>query len=712
MNAGPKVRSSEGGEGDPLASCLIEIARHFGFALGRGQLGSVALDTDGRIPFHQCPVLLDQLGLINETLHANRLPQESTAYPLIVWQTDGRYALIFDANEGQVLVWRPETGTPVWTNKAEFPREAIRQIISVAGDPDALRDEEAPWHAKGRKHWFWSEIRKEVRSFRPVIVASLIINLLALALPLFSMNVYDRVLPNKAESTLWVLAIGVLLAFGLEFALRTARANVVDRIGLRLDQRLSQKIYARLLSIPLSARQGHTGALAARVSEFATVRDFFGSTTVVLIVDLAFLVLFVAAIAYIGGWLALIPLAAIAGMALAGWYLQRKVSDAARNAQADHGLQQTLLVETIAGSETVKAMAAEGGMIGRWYQLSLIGRQSQLVLRNINMRAVALASTFQQVSSISLVVGGYYLFAAEKISMGAIIAIVMLASRSLAPAGQIAFLLTRYRQAEETLASIERLFEGEDERRRGGISAPPSLSSAVVSLEEVEFAYPESSTLALDRINLRIEPGERIGIIGRVASGKSTLGRLLCGLYEPTGGAMLIDGMDSRQLRPQDLREQFRFVGQDADLFSGSLRDNLTLGRSVQDEASLMRALQITGAEQFLARDAGGFERKVGEHGRRLSGGQRSFVALARALVTPANLLFLDEPSGAMDSQTEKLLVERLSQNLSKQCTLVVSTHRPALLSLCDRLIILDKGKIVADGPMQEIIARSGMPRN
>lgn len=712
MNADPEIKPNEGGEGDPLASCLIEIARHFGFVLGKGQLSSVALDQRGYIPFHQCSVLLDQLGLINEVLHSSKLPKEDTGYPVILAQKDGRYAILFEANEDQVLVWRPETGARVWTDKSELPPETIEQIIFVAGDPDVLRDEEAPWHAKGRKHWFWSEIRKEARAFRPVLLASLIINILALALPLFSMNVYDRVLPNKAEATLWVLAIGVVLAFALEYALRTARAAVVDRIGLRLDQRLSQKIYSRLLSIPLAQRQGHTGALAARVSEFATVRDFFGSTTIVLIVDLAFLVLFVAAIAYIGGFLAFVPIAAITGMAVAGYHLQRKVGDAAKNAQADHGLQQTLLVETIAGSETVKAMAAEGGMIGRWYRLAQVGRQSQLVLRDINMKAVSLASTFQQISTISLVVGGYYLFAADKISMGAIIAIVMLASRSLAPAGQIAFLLTRYRQAEETLKSIERLFEGEDERRSGSVSAPPSLGNAVITLEDLEFAYPEASTVALDRINLRIEPGERIGIIGRVASGKSTLGRLLCGLYEPTGGAMLIDGMDSRQVRVQDLRERFRFVGQDADLFSGSLRDNLTLGRSVQDEASLMRALQATGAEQYLARDAGGFERRVGEHGRRLSGGQRSFVALSRAFVTPADLLFLDEPSGAMDSQTEKLLVERLSQNLPQGCTLVVSTHRPALLALCDRLIILDKGKIVADGPKQEIMSRTGMVRD
>jgi ATP-binding cassette subfamily C protein LapB len=376
--------------------------------------------------------------------------------------------------------------------------------------------------------------------------------------------------------------------------------------------------------------------------------------------------------------------------------------------QTDHGLQQTLLVESIAGMETLKSMAGEGGMVGRWYRLAEIGTASQQRLRRINTAAVSLATSFQQVSTISLIIGGYYLFDAGKISMGSIIAIVMLASRSLAPAAQIAFLLTRGRQARETLDSIERLFEGADERKLGSVTAPATIRASDIRLENLEFRYPDAPTAALDGINATIGPGERVAIVGRVASGKSTLGRVLCGLYQPTDGAMLIDGIDSRQFRPQDMRECFRFVGQDADLFTGSVKDNLTLGRGDASDDALIAALRTTGADQFIGRDASGFDRTVGEHGRRLSGGQRSFLALARAFVTPAKLLYLDEPTGAMDSQTEKLFVDRLSQSLTPGQTLIISTHRPALFSLCSRLIVLDNGRIVADGPKEQVIAASG----
>jgi ATP-binding cassette subfamily C protein LapB len=472
--------------------------------------------------------------------------------------------------------------------------------------------------------------------------------------------------------------------------------------------RLAGKIYGRLLATPPEERRGHTGAMAARVSEFMTVRDFFAATTLTLVVDVAFLAIFVFVIALIGGWLALVPLAIIAAMAVAGWVLQNKVVAAAQDAQADHGLQQTLLVESLAGMETLKSLAGEGRMLGRWHSLAEISGHSQHRLRNISSLAVGLAQSFQQVSTIALIVGGYYLFASGQITMGAIIAIVMLSSRSLAPAGQIAFLLTRGRQANETLTSIERLFEGEDERKLGSSLAPATITAPTVQLENVRFAYPDAGNSALDGLNLTIKPGERIAVVGRVASGKSTLGRILCGIYRPSDGAMLVDGVDSRQYRPQQLREAFRFVGQDAALFTGSIKDNLQLGSRDVSEDRLVEAMRATGADVFLSRDAGGFDRPVGEAGRRLSGGQRAFLSLTRALVTPSELLFLDEPTGAMDSQTEQFFVERLSQVLTDRQTLVIATHRPALFALCNRLIVLDKGRVVADGPIAEVIASSG----
>jgi ATP-binding cassette subfamily C protein LapB len=693
---------------DPLVECLAELSRRYATTGSRASLDHLPRDLYGRLPGHQAEAGLELLGLNYEPRRGRKLPRADADYPALAELAGGEYALILEVRGTDVLVWRPFRGEEAWEPLRAVEREFAGRLLMVRADPDRLRAMEAPWHAKGRGHWFWSELRKERHAFSPVLLASLLINLLAIALPLFSMNVYDRVIPNKAQATLWILAIGTAIAFGLEFALRRARTAVVDDISRRLDLRLAGKIYGRLLATPPEERRGHTGAMAARVSEFMTVRDFFAATTLTLVVDVAFLAIFVFVIALIGGWLALVPLAIIAAMAVAGWVLQNKVVAAAQDAQADHGLQQTLLVESLAGMETLKSLAGEGRMLGRWHSLAEISGHSQHRLRNISSLAVGLAQSFQQVSTIALIVGGYYLFASGQITMGAIIAIVMLSSRSLAPAGQIAFLLTRGRQANETLASIERLFDVEDERKLGSSLAPATITAPTVQLENVRFAYPDAGNSALDGLNLTIKPGERIAVVGRVASGKSTLGRILCGIYRPSDGAMLVDGVDSRQYRPQQLREAFRFVGQDAALFTGSIKDNLQLGSRDVSEDRLVEAMRATGADVFLSRDAGGFDRPVGEAGRRLSGGQRAFLSLTRALVTPSELLFLDEPTGAMDSQTEQFFVERLSQVLTDRQTLVIATHRPALFALCNRLIVLDKGRVVADGPIAEVIASSG----
>ena len=702
MAEGPIVETRKS---DPLLTCIGQLAERFGVSFAPAMLASLARGEDQQLPMHQAEPALELLGLNCDAARPAKLPRQPAAYPAIVALKGLGPVVIHELRDGDVLVWRPDSGSAQWEPFATLQAHYGGWLATVFGDPTALRETGQPWDTKARGHWFWSELYKVRRDFGPVLTASLLINLLALALPLFSMNVYDRVIPNRAVSTLWVLALGVGIAFVLDYALRRARTKVLDGVGHDLDLKLSQKIFSRILAAPLAERKGQTGNLVARVSEFSIVRDFFASTTIVLIVDLAFLVLFVALIAYIAGWLAMVPLVAMAIMAVLGIRLQRQVVRAAIEAQADYGLQQTLLVESVAGMETLKSVAGEGAMLGRWRKLAELGAHSQNRLRDISSQAIGLASSFQQVSNIALIVGGYYLFDAGKITMGAIIAIVMLSSRSLAPAGQLAFLLTRGQQARQTLDSIQRLWEGADERRQGSASLTPHVRSANIRFEGVEFTYPEASAPSLSGINLSIAPGDRIAIIGRVASGKSTLGRIVCGLYQPSGGAMLVDGIDSQQYRPQELRSAFRFVGQDAGLFSGTIKDNLQLGADIVSDEDMLAALRHVGADQFLSREAGGFDRTVGEAGNRLSGGQRAFLTLARALVSPARLLYLDEPTGAMDSETEKLFVERLSQSLTPDQTLLISTHRPALFSICNRLIVLDKGRIVADGPRDEVIA-------
>ncbi|WP_341712970.1 ATP-binding cassette domain-containing protein [Erythrobacter sp.] len=701
---------TEGAALDPLSECVAELATRYGPAFDPSLLNQLPRNAEGRLPWHQAGAALELSRLNYDPLQLRKLPRAAASYPALVHLSGGDAAIVLETNGQDLLVWQPTTRTEQWVPFNELQQLYAGSLMRIFGNPDELRANEAPWHEKARSHWFWSELRKERRAFAPVFLASFLINLLAIALPIFTMNVYDRVIPNKAAETLWILGAGVVIAFAFEFALRRARTAVIDEITRRLDLRLSQKIFGRLLASPLSERRGHTGSLAARVAEFTTVRDFFASTTVVMAIDVLFLFVFVFVfvIAIIAGWLALVPLTIVMAMLGAGYVLQRRVVAASRDAQADHGLQQTLLVESLGGMETLKSLAGEGAMLSRWHRLAEIGTHSQQRLRDVSSYAVGLAQTFQQVSTVSLVIGGYYLFAAGTISMGAIIAIVMLSSRSLAPAGQIAFLLTRGRQAQDTLDSIERMFDGGDERRSGSSLSSSTLEQPTIRLDGLSFSYGEESHPALADINLTINPGERVAIVGRVASGKSTLGRVLCGLYPPSAGALLINGVDSRQFRPEQIRRALRFVGQDAVLFTGSIKENLCLSDPTVDDARLIAALQMTGADQFLSRDSGGFDRPVGEDGRHLSGGQRAFLALSRALVDPAELLFLDEPTGAMDSETEKLFVERLGKAIGPDKSLIIATHRPALFGICNRLIILDRGRVVADGPVNQILAQAG----
>ena len=693
---------------DPVLDCLAFLARRADRPSSPVLLrAGLALSETGSLPFHQVEPALDQVGMRGEPVSRRRLAGwRLQQLPAIIELTEGRAAVLLEMKSGDVLIYAPGTAEPMWVPIADLESAFTGQAIAVEADPTQERAGERPWDKVRRTHWFWSEVWKVRREFWPVLLAALVVNLLALAVPLFTMNVYDRVIPNKAIPTLWVLAIGVMLALALDFILRLARSQLIDEIGRRLDAKYSQKLFEKVMNLPMAERQGSTGAFAKRVSEYEGVRDFFASTSVVLIVDIAFLAIFLVLIAVLAGPLVFVPIVGIVVMLTAGFSLQRRMAGAALDAQADSSLQHSVLVESISGIETLKAARAEGQMLGRWRRYAAMSAATQEKMRSLTSVAVNLASICQQMISVGLVIGGFYLFNQGAITMGAIIAIVMLAGRAMSPIGQFAFLVTRARQSMTTLASLQRMMEATDERQVAARSIVPEIRIGQIDLKGTCFRYPAASVDSLSDINLSIKPGERIAIIGRVASGKSTLGRLLCGLYAPTDGEMLVDGLDSRQYHPHQLRDEFRYVGQDAELFSGTVRDNLMLGAAKADDQQLVDAVMRSGADIFLSRDAAGFDRPVGERGSLLSGGQRSLLVLARALVSPSKMLFLDEPTGAMDTQTEAYFIERLRTALAPDQTLIVSTHRHNMLSICDRLIVIDAGRVIADGPRDAVMAK------
>ncbi|MCY7398708.1 MAG: type I secretion system permease/ATPase [Sphingomonas bacterium] len=694
-------------EVDPVLDCLTFLARQADRPSSPVILrAGLALSDRGLLPFHQVEPALEQVGMRGELIHRGMRGWPLQHLPAIIELTEDRAALLLEIRGRDALIYAPGLAEPMWVAVDQIEPAFTGEAVVVEADPTRERAGERPWDKVRRQHWFWSEVWKVRREFWPVMLAALVANLLALAVPLFTMNVYDRVIPNKAVPTLWVLAIGVALALAFDFILRLARSQLVDEIGRRLDARYSQKLFEKVMNLPMADRQGSTGAFAKRISEYENVRDFFASTTVVLIVDIAFMLIFLVLIAVLAGWLVMVPLVGIALTLLAGFSLQKAMGRAAVDAQADSSLQHSVLIESIAGIETLKAARAEGQMLGKWRRYASMSAATQERMRRLTAVAVNLASVAQQLMSVGLVIGGFYLFNDGKITMGAIIAIVMLAGRAMAPMGQFAFLVTRAKQATTTLDSLQNMMEAPDERHSAARSMVPEIRNGHVEMVKASFRYPGATRDSLSDMNLKIVPGERIGIIGRVASGKSTLGRILCGLYPPTDGIMNVDGTDSRQFHPHQLRDAFRFVGQDAELFSGTVRDNLMLGAARADDQQLIDAVVRSGADIFLSRDAAGFDLQVGERGSRLSGGQRSLLVLARALVTPSKMLFLDEPTGAMDTQTELYFIDHLRTALASDQTLLVSTHRHNMLSICDRLIVIDAGRILADGPRDEVLGR------
>lgn len=702
---------AESAAGDELLDTVAGIAAMFErpFAEGRVKKG-LALDEDGFVPLDQIDHALDAVGLRCHLVRRPLAGWNTQDVPAILLVDGERPLILTELDGGACSVRLPGASVDIGVDRAQLEAAYSGQGVIVRHDPSSEAARERPWDEAAKHHWFWSEVWKERGQYAYVMLASFLISLLAFAMPLFTMNVYDRIIPNKAASSLWVLALGAMFAIAVEYGFRLARTGLIDEVGRGIDARLSQRLLDKVLNLPLATQRGSTGALARRVTEYEQVRDFFASTTVVLVTDIFFLFVFVGLIALLGGWLAVIPIVSMAIMLVMGWVLQRRMSLAVADAQVDASLLQTTLIESIGSLETVKACRAEGRMLGKWRRLSASNAYTQEEMRKLTATAVNLATLCQQGTSIALIIGGFYLFNAGIISMGAIIAIVMLASRSLAPVGQLAFLMTRGRQAFVTLNSLQLLMDQEDEREKGSRSITPTIRDGRLQLDHAGFRYPETEREALADISLTIEPGERIGLIGRVASGKSTLGRLLCGLYDPTAGSYRIDGLESRQYDPHDLRETLRFVGQDAELFSGTVRENLLVGANEANDAAIIEAVKRSGADAFIGRDATGFDFHIGERGSRLSGGQRSFLVLARALVTPAHLLFLDEPTGAMDSQTEQLFVDRLRTAVSVDQTLILATHRMAVLNLVDRLIVMDNGRIVADGPRDEILAQRTLP--
>ncbi len=554
------------------------------------------------------------------------------------------------------------------------------------------------------RHWFFGALLDNFKLYRDVLAAAFLVNVFAIVIPFYTLNIYDRVVPNSAFETLWTLSIGVVLVVVADFALRMMRGYVLDMASKRVDVELSALIMERVLGMQMVNRPASAGSFAANLRAFESVRDFITSTTVTAFIDLPFAIIFIILILWLG-WPMAIPLAlGIVGLVLYALMLQPKMQDLTEQTYRATATRNSTLIESLVGLETIKAQCAEGVMQRKWEQsvgfLARIGAD----LRYLSMSVTNSASSVQQLVTVGMVIIGVYLISEKLMSQGALIACIMLSSRALAPFSQIAGLLTQYQNAAMALTSLDKVVDQPVERPQTASFVRRERVAGEIEFDHVTFSYPGADSVeVLREVSFRIKPGERVGIIGKVGSGKSTINRLILGLYQPTSGSIKIDGVDIRQLDPAELRKAIGYVPQDVTLFYGTLRENITVGMPYVEDHAILQAAELAGLQDLVGGHPKGFDLPIGERGESLSGGQRQSVAIARAMVHEPVMLLLDEPSSSMDFSTEDNLKKRLAQYTQGR-TMVLVTHRNSLLDLVDRLIVIDRGAIVCDGPKKQVV--------
>ncbi len=554
-----------------------------------------------------------------------------------------------------------------------------------------------------QKHWFWGVVLSAWPIYSEVLMASFFVNIFALAIPLFVMNVYDRVIPNQAIETLWVLALGVLLAFGFDFLLRTIRGYFIDNTAKNVDAKLSAAIFEKIMAIQMAARPTSTGAFANNLQSFEAFREFITSASITTLVDVPFIILFILIVGFIGGWLFLVPLIIAPIVIIVSFFIQIPLNSLVRKSFKFSAEKQATLYETISGAEAIKVMSAQTPMQRKWEQIICQSDSLGVKIRSLSNLAINFSLFAQQLASVLVVIFGVYLISNGDLTMGGLIACTILTGRAVAPMGQIAGLLIRYYQSKTSLDSLNQVMALPIERPADKQTVSRENLQGNIQFKKVSFKYPNQPIHALDEVSLRINSGERIGILGRIGSGKTTLGRLIVKLYQPESGSILMDKVDIQQLDPVDIRRHIGYVSQDIMLFYGSVKENITFHAPFVDDAAIIRAAQLSGVDRFISRHPEGFDMQIGERGENLSGGQRQAICIARALLLDPSIIILDEPTNAMDEFSERIFKTQLLESIGNK-TLILMTHKGSMLDLVNRLIIMDGGKVVADGPKDQII--------
>lgn len=697
-------------QGDPFEPLVLWLLHYFGVSISKAVLRGQVAREPGKWTLEQSIEALESFSILSAQGLGKDFLSQSLMNPILTTDRNGRFLLITCevGQDGGLKVLLPNEGmASFYIPKEEIPSYYDAQCIQFSPILKVTTDKASGTGRYG--HWFWGPLLNARGLYIQVGFAALLINLFALSSSMFSMIVYDRVMPNGAIETLMALLVGVVIVFASDFVLRSLRSYHLDVAGARADMIIADTLFDHVMDSRLNSDRASVGSTVSILREFETLREFLTSATMTILIDIPFALLFFVVISSVGGPLVLVPLLVAPLIIGASLVVQPSLRRLTKANLADSQTKNSILVESLTGIETIKALGAGAIMRRRWQQA--IAHQSEIGLktRMLGQFAGNVANLSGQIVWVGIVTYGFFLVQKGEIGSGAIVACSMLAGRAIAPLSQLAHIMARVNQSLMSYKNLSELMSKPREHTFQKTTVDFGTSLGSIEFRNVSFSYSADGKGGLRSVSFKIAAGEKIAFIGPLGSGKSTLMRLILGLYQPTQGEILFNGIDSRQYDPADIRKSIGVVMQEPWLFSGSIKDNIMIGSDECTDADMLEAAKIACVHDFVSTHPEGYGLKLRERGEGVSGGQRQAITLARALVRKPDALIFDEPTSSFDGQTERIFIERLKPFIQDK-TFVVISHRPSLFELVDKICVMQEGQIIAFGPKDEIIQQFSSP--
>jgi len=694
-----------------LYATLVQYARLFHKPITLEELthGLPLNPEDNRLDLFSCSNLVDNFsraaaraGLLSKLVEQKITEISELTLPAIVILNDGNGCILDQidiSNDRISIIADINSDDTKWINTESFSRIYSGKIFLLTNRFDH-HERSKPTLSKIKGHWFWSTLKISRPIYIDVIKASLLVNLFVLAMPLFTRNVYNRVIPNNAIETLWALGIGVIVIIFIDTLLKFLRTYFVELAAKKSDIIILSRLYEKVLDLKVEDAPRNIGSFATNFKEFDSVRNFLTSSVTLALIDLPFSLLFLVVIYYLAGSLVIVPIIMMTLLFLYAMAVKKPLFNTVFASFEVASRKNSLLIEMLAGLKDIKFLNASG--IFQWKWENTVAQLAQLNVRTriLSASLSTITGMLVQLNSVLIVIYGVYLITDHQLTMGGLIAVSILSSRTIAPIGQIVALLANYEQTKVAYTSINAIMEKECENSQGSEYIQKDRITGKIEFKNVTFSYPETEKPALNNFSLTINAGEKVGIVGRTGSGKSTLLKLVLGLYKPQDGSVFIDDLDISQISPVFLRNNVNYVPQDFTLITGTVRENLTLKEPYAHSESILNATKVGGLEAFISQHPRGFDANIDERGSNLSGGQKQGIAIARAFISPSPLILLDEPTNSMDGSTEAHVKKMLNIEMENKTSIIV-THKNSVLELVDRIIVIDGASLVFDGNKQ-----------